>query len=69
VEAVIDGYNGLSVNGFDPQEIACAVIRLLSDPALYEDLAANGLTYAQRSGFEKCAALFEDLCESLVAGA
>jgi phosphatidyl-myo-inositol dimannoside synthase len=67
VEAVDDQYNGLSVNGFDPEEIGQSIVSLLSNSELYDKLAANGLVHTQTSGFSKCATLFEELCERLVA--
>ncbi|MCW8889428.1 MAG: glycosyltransferase family 4 protein [Sedimenticola sp.] len=62
VEAVKDGYNGLSVDAYKPDEIANAVVSIYSDNKLRTKLITNGLDFSNRSSFHNCASLFNDLC-------
>ena len=62
VDAVIDGVNGLMVDGNDISAIASAISRLLQDRALHERLARGGLETARRSGWKARAAEFLALC-------
>jgi phosphatidylinositol alpha-1,6-mannosyltransferase len=45
--AIVDGETGLLVDGTDVQAIADGITRILSDPMLYDRLAAGGLAQAQ----------------------
>lgn len=65
VEAVQHGYNGLSVNGYQSNEIADAAIQLLTDDKLYQSIATNGLELVQQCRFEHCAERFDKLCKQL----
>ncbi|WP_207060987.1 glycosyltransferase [Motiliproteus sp. SC1-56] len=65
VEAVRNGYNGLSVDGNSPQEIADVIERIFSEPGLSEHLADNGLTLARGSSFQFCAKEFQKLCKDV----
>lgn len=60
VDAIIDGETGLLVDGDDPHAIAVAIGRLLGDPAGREKLAAGGLAFARRNGWDRSAAIFLD---------
>jgi len=61
-EAVEHGRNGLLVDGDDPVAIAAAVLRILDDPVLADQLAAGGLTMARAAGWQARAARFLELC-------
>ena len=63
VDAVVDGVNGLAVDGNDSEAIAAGLMRLLQDDALYARLAQGGLEMAQRSDWKSRAAEFLKLCE------
>lgn len=63
VDAVIDGVNGLAVDGGDVDAIAAAVTRILEDKMLYSKLAAGGLDAARRGDWRSRAAEFLALCD------
>jgi phosphatidylinositol alpha-1,6-mannosyltransferase len=63
VDAVIDGVNGLAVDGGDVAAIAAAVTRLLEDKQLYRKLAAGGLDAARRGDWRSRSAEFLALCD------
>lgn len=63
VEAVIDGYSGLLVDGYKVDEIAAAVERILGDPVLAEQLAANGLQLARENNTRSVALAFLKTCQ------
>jgi len=67
VEAVIDGCNGLLVNGESRGEVAAALIRLLTDHALYARLSAGASVRAAASGWAGRAEEYQALCDSLIA--
>ncbi|MCF7982636.1 MAG: glycosyltransferase family 4 protein [Pseudomonadales bacterium] len=67
VEAVRDGFNGLSVNGESTEEIGDAINRLLTDHALRETIIQNGKQLARDSSFEHCAQAFNHLCDRLLS--
>jgi len=67
VEAVADGCNGLLVDGESADRVAAALLRLLTDPALYARLSAGARTRAAASGWAERAATYQALCDS-VAG-
>ncbi len=66
VEAVRDGQNGLLVDGNNIDEVAAAIIRLLSDFALRRRLEQQGLAIARASSVEKSALRFNALCQRLL---
>lgn len=63
VEAVVDGYSGLLVDGYNVNEIASAIERILSDPALAEHLSSNGLQLARDNNTQSVALQFLKTCE------
>ena len=65
VDAVIDGVNGLAVDGADIGAIAAAATRLLEDKALYRKLSEGGLEAARRGDWRSRAAEFLTLCDRL----
>jgi len=67
VEAVRDGQSGLLVDGYQPAEIAAAIDRILSDPALAQRLADYGLQLARDNNTVAVARQFLRTCERLVA--
>lgn len=58
-EAVDHGYNGLVVDGHSVQDIEQAMLTLRADPALREQLRANGLTRAAASDWSTKAHQFK----------
>jgi glycosyltransferase involved in cell wall biosynthesis len=67
VDAVIDGVNGLAVDGENIDAIATAVIRLLEDEQLYHKLSEGGLEAARRGNWKSRAAQFIALCNRIAA--
>jgi phosphatidylinositol alpha-1,6-mannosyltransferase len=67
VEAVQDGQSGLLVDGYQPEQIAEAIDRILSDPALAQRLADNGLQLARDNNTAAVARQFLRACERLLA--
>jgi phosphatidylinositol alpha-1,6-mannosyltransferase len=67
VEAVRDGDNGLLVDGGKPQEIGAAIVRLATDRALSERIAARAIEVARAASANVQARIFYDLCRA-VAG-
>ncbi|HEY0525450.1 MAG TPA: glycosyltransferase family 4 protein [Stellaceae bacterium] len=66
-EAIVDGENGLLVDGDDPAAIADALLRLLGDATLYERLKAGALAAARRADWSERTAAFLALCQRLGA--
>ena len=66
VEAVLDGENGLLVDGWSVTEVTDALLRLLGDSDLYAQIAARGLEIAQASNSRTKAMQFFSLCQDLV---
>jgi phosphatidylinositol alpha-1,6-mannosyltransferase len=65
VSAVNDGQNGLLVDGRQVSAISEAVIRLLDDQVLYEQLRNGGLVRAAQSNWKRHAGEFVEICKSL----
>lgn len=61
-EAIVDGRNGLLVEGADSAAIAAAINALLDDPALAARLGAAACETAQAWGWPARSAAFLDLC-------
>jgi phosphatidyl-myo-inositol dimannoside synthase len=66
-DAVIDGVNGLSVDGADIPAIAEALTRLLKDPVLREKLAQGGIEMARSGDWRNRTVEFQNLCQNLTA--
>ena len=66
-DAVVDGVNGLTVDGADVSGIAAAIIRLIEQPALCQSLARSGLDLAARSDWRNRSTQFLALCDALTA--
>jgi phosphatidylinositol alpha-1,6-mannosyltransferase len=66
VEAGRDGENGLLVDGWSVRSIEGAVIRLLTDDALYQRIAEQGLEIARAADSRNKAMEFNALCRRLV---
>jgi glycosyltransferase involved in cell wall biosynthesis/peptidoglycan/xylan/chitin deacetylase (PgdA/CDA1 family) len=70
VEAVADGVSGLLVDGYQPDQIAAAIERILDDPALAQRLSDGGLKLARENSTAAVARRFLRTCERLLgAGA
>ncbi len=67
VDAVIDGVNGLCVDGADIPAIAAAAVRLLQDPVLHQKLSQGGIEAARRGDWRSRATDFLALCERVRA--
>jgi glycosyltransferase involved in cell wall biosynthesis len=65
-EYVEDGRNGLLVAEGDPDELAEAIIRVLSDAALAERLGTAGVAHAAQWDVRSCAARVDDLYDALL---
>ncbi len=65
LDAVIDGENGLTVNGHDPDAIAEAVDLLISDDSLRQRLALQGGKRAERSSWAAKSREFAELCRRM----
>jgi phosphatidylinositol alpha-1,6-mannosyltransferase len=59
-DAVVDGETGLLVDGYDIEDIASAIRRLLGDEALRDRLAAGGLAHARAHGWTSVTHKFLD---------
>lgn len=67
-DAVKDGVNGLAVNGENTAEVAQALVRILTEPSLAEQLRRQGLEVARTSGWDSRAKVFGALCQRLING-
>jgi phosphatidylinositol alpha-1,6-mannosyltransferase len=67
VEAVLEGENGLLVDGWKPEEIAAAIVRLATDKALAGRLAASAIDVARAASGQVQARRFYEVCRE-VAG-
>ncbi|MGN6473291.1 MAG: glycosyltransferase [Mycobacteriales bacterium] len=66
-EYVVDGHNGLLVAEGNPEDLASAMIRVLSDRALADGLGSAGVQHASKWDAVECAARVDDLYEELLA--
>jgi glycosyltransferase involved in cell wall biosynthesis len=64
VEAVADEETGLLVDGSDTNEVADAVIRLLSNPEFASQLASAGWQRAQKCSWRSVTRRFLDICST-----
>lgn len=65
VEAIQDGETGLLVDGNDPADIANAIIKLLSDPVLCQQLAQAAKAFARQNDWQKKAIEFQKFLKSV----
>ena len=63
LEAVTDGFNGLTVNGNSEEDISAAMLQLRRDSGLRATLQANGLLRARAFDWSSRADLFLKLCK------
>ena len=63
-DAIIDEKTGLLVDGTDPDAIAAALRRLLTDQTLRDRLATGGLAHARDHGWARSSERFIDAVES-----
>jgi phosphatidylinositol alpha-1,6-mannosyltransferase len=61
-EAIVNGENGLLVDGEDPAEIARAIQLVLSEPALRDRLRTGAIAAAQAADWQSRADLFLAVC-------
>ncbi|WP_394778174.1 glycosyltransferase [Undibacterium sp.] len=66
VEAVIDGKTGFLVDGTNTDEIAAAILKLLTDTALTAQMGAEGLRVARANNTKSVALQFLRTCERLL---
>jgi glycosyltransferase involved in cell wall biosynthesis len=67
-DAVVDGDNGLVVDGADASAVMTAVCRLLDDRALHERLSAGALARARGAEWRARGRRFVDLCDEVRRG-
>ncbi len=65
VEAIIDGCNGVLVDGESQAQVAAALIRLLTDAPLYARLSAGACARAGANGWPSRAESYQKLCDAL----
>lgn len=65
-DAVINNLNGISVDGLNQNDVSSAMLKLLDDPGLANQLAQQGKAYVQEKSFAACALQFESLCKKLL---
>lgn len=65
VEAITDGCNGVLVDGESHEEVAAALIRLLTDAAFYAQLSAGACARAAANGWDSRAEAYQSLCDAL----
>jgi phosphatidylinositol alpha-1,6-mannosyltransferase len=63
-EAIVHGETGLLVDGTSPEEIACACLQLLDDPALAATMGRNGLARSAEFSWKNQAQLFLERCRN-----
>jgi len=68
VEAVVDGETGFLVDGNDVDDIAKAVIKILTNPDLAQTLGQRGLKLALENNTKTVSARFLRVCERLLQG-
>ncbi len=66
-EAVLHGETGLLVNRRNPTQIATAIARVVTDPALARRLGEAGIRHAQQFGHERFVSRIEEIYERLLA--
>jgi glycosyltransferase involved in cell wall biosynthesis len=54
-ETVIDGYNGLVLDSFDPRDLAKNIVNLRNDPEKYYELSVNALNFAKERDWSNIA--------------
>jgi len=54
-EVIMDGFNGIRVNSFDPRDYANALERLLLDEELWLRLSRNGLSFVKQFDYVEIA--------------
>lgn len=64
-EAVLDGVNGISVDGFDLSEVQHAMLRILDDPEYAVKLVEQGKEHVKSVSFQQCAKQFDKLCQMI----
>lgn len=67
-DVVLNGDNGLTVDGNNPEAIAEAILRLLEDPELCARLRRAGIKRACASDWRSPAEQFQALCQELARG-
>ncbi|CCE24391.1 protein of unknown function [Methylotuvimicrobium alcaliphilum 20Z] len=66
VEAISHGKTGLLVDGNNPEEIASAIIELLTDETKRKEIEETGYQYALNANWESKAHRFYELCNNLL---
>lgn len=67
-EAVADGESGILVEPERPDEVANAIVRILSSPGLAEEMGANGRRRAEVRTWSKVAEGYESVLKEVVGG-
>jgi phosphatidylinositol alpha-1,6-mannosyltransferase len=67
IDAVVDGVTGILIDDpLDPEQLAAALIRVLTDPVLAERLGAAGRRHALDHTWERMAASVAELCDEVI---
>ena len=65
-EEVIDGFNGIRVNSFDPRDYANALERLLLDEELWLRLSKNGLEFVKQFNYIEIAKKYVNIIREVL---
>jgi len=65
-EVIIDGFNGIRVNGFDPRDWANALERLLLDGELWLRLSRNGLEFVKQFDYIEIAKKYVNIIREVL---
>jgi len=65
-EVVIDGFNGIRVNSFNPVDYASALEKLLVNNELWLNLSINSLKFARRFNYIDIAKKYIDIATKLL---
>jgi len=67
-EAVVDGESGLLVEPERPEEVADAIVRILSSPELAKEMGVNGRRRAEARTWSKVAGEYESVLKEVAGG-
>jgi glycosyltransferase involved in cell wall biosynthesis len=65
-EVVIDDFNGIRVNSYNPEDYANALERLLRDEELWLKFSRNSLEFVKQFDYVEVAKRYEELCRRII---
>jgi glycosyltransferase involved in cell wall biosynthesis len=65
-EVVINGFNGIRVNSFNPKDYANALEKLLTDGELWLKLSRNGQEFVRKFDYVKVAKGYETIIREVL---